>query len=474
MMPRSALLRQPHMEILRDHPKLDAISDSELRDLEAFMRFCAEHRLGDPSGTDFQAFIRLRNLCPDTLPSLGGALRHLGVGEDLLEEIKTVHAAQAHKSSFLGITKGANRTFERRVSISVEEMPADWRKTLRRLHLEGEYSPSILERMKARLGMFVWSAQRVGRPIDLADTEALRALYNDMRERSITRQRARAKKQGLDDNIDTPRWAYLRSTWEELRRFARAHGLSEEVWDNLTRTYSVLVKKEGRQTAEKIVKAQAAGTRIELLKKAEAMLTKADSLPRPQMRHALRNRAAAIALGCAVPARPADVLAHHVFGSGITYEPARDAYRFRYKAGKTVGSTSADIDVPLLPWWNKFIDALILQDDDPRYLGHLRTKILSERRSLYVHYDGTPAVYSWYSRMWSVVAGTGGHIARTLIYDEAIERGAEGIQYGRVLNGHSPTSSVVQDYESERLAKARIQQSQDTLASLFGDDDDDE
>ncbi|MEY8841433.1 hypothetical protein AB9K41_20580 [Cribrihabitans sp. XS_ASV171] len=73
--------------------------------------------------------------------------------------------------------------------------------------------------------------------------------------------------------------------------------------------------------------------------------------------------------------------------------------------------------------------------------------------------------------MWSIVTGTGGHIARSLVYDEAISHGAEGIQYGRAVNGHSPTSSVVRKYETERLGRARILHSQETMAALFGDDD---
>ncbi len=468
------LLQAPHMAGLRDHPALNAMSGGELQALEAFMGFCAKYHVADPGAADIQAFARLRDQAPDALRDLGGALRRLGLGKELLDEIDTIHAAQAHKATFGGISKGPTRTRRRHVSLPVEDLPMAWQETLYRLSIEGEYSPEILKRMRGRLGMFAWSAQNAGRPVDLSDTAALRALYEDMRARSIKRQRDRAEKQGFISDADTPRWAYLRSAWEELRRFARAHDLPEEVWNKLSVTYSMLNEREGRQTGEKVAKVKAAGTRMGLLKKAEGMLQMAETLPLPQMRHALRNRAAAIALGCAVPARPADVLAHHVLGVGITHEPARNGYRFTYKASKTAGTTGADIDIPLLPWWNKFIDAVILQDNDPRYLEQLRAKALSEHRPLYVHYDDTPAVYSWYSRMWSSVAGTGGHIARSLVYDEAILTGPSGIQYGNAVNGHKPGSPVVRRYESEALGKARILQSQNTMVTLFGDDDEDD
>ncbi|RME18538.1 MAG: hypothetical protein D6801_01200, partial [Alphaproteobacteria bacterium] len=379
--------------------------------------------------------------------------------------------AQAHRAQFHGVPKGPGREYVRRVSVPVDELPADWRATLRRLQLDGAYTPSIMQRMTHRLGLFTWSAQRAGRPVDLADTEALRVLYRDLRQRSIDRQIARARKQGLEANITEPRWAYLRSAWEELYRFARAHGLPDAVCDQLRRTQDILAAKERRQSSLKKAQARKIGTRADLLVRAEGLLAEAETASLPQMRHALRNRAAAIALGCAVPARPADVAAHHVFGRGLFHEPERNRYRFRYHPRKTRGSISAEIDIPLDPWWNRFIDALILQDHHPSYLGALRAKVIAEHRPLYVQYDGSPAAYAWYSRMWSLVTGAGGHIARTLAYDDTILMGAEGALYGRVVNGHSPTSRAVRAYESDRLARERIRHSQATMAALFGDDD---
>ena len=467
MIPRHRLLQEPHMAALQGHPALEAMPDGQLRVLAAFMKFCADHRVSDPDGIDIQAFARLSGQALDTIRDLRAALAPLGIGQDFMDEIDAVHEAQAHKASFGGIPKGPTRGYTRTVSVPVEDLPLDWQRTLRRMELEGSCPLEILKRMKSRLGMFAWSARQAGHPADLANMDALRALYADMRDRSIERLRKQAREAGLDDDIAEPRWAYLRSTWEELRRFARAHGLPEEVIGKLGVTYSHLVEKEERQPALKIAKAKEAGTRPELLKKAEKMLTEAEGHKLPQMRHALRNRAVAIALGCAVPARPGDVQAHHVFGAGITFEPGRNAYRFRYKATKTAGATGADIDIPLRPWWNKFIDALILQDDDELYLGQLRAKAFAENRPLYVQYDGTPAVYAWYSRMWTNVTGTGGHIARSLIRDTP---GFAGVQLANTLNGHRPGSPVARKYETEDLQKSTILEGQDKMASLFGDE----
>jgi hypothetical protein len=57
-----------------------------------------------------------------------------------------------------------------------------------------------------------------GRAADRGSTEALRAFHGDLRHRSAAK------------NDGEPRWAYLRSSWEELRRFAPAHGMPGRSW----------------------------------------------------------------------------------------------------------------------------------------------------------------------------------------------------------------------------------------------------
>ena len=473
MTPRVVLLRQPHMETLRDHfaTVLDAMPYAELQGIEAFMRFCAENRVFDPSKEDINAFAALGEQPPELMLSLADALHRIGLSEECTTS-RIVAEARRHRMNFKGITRGANRAYLRWVSMPIDQLPDEWQTTLKRLRLEERFAPSVWARMVSRLGMFAWSAKRAGLPLDLGNTDALKALYVDMRERSKDIQRRRDEKNGQVRSVYTPRWAYLRSTWEEVRRFAKHHGLPPAVLNQLTDTYTELATLENRQEAEKVAKARAAGSRLDLYQEAEKMLADASLKKHPQQRHALRNRAAAIALGCAVPARPEDVVKHHVFGQGITFEPGRNAYRFRYIPQKTRFSTGRKINIPLLPVWNKFIDALVLQDQDPRYLGQLRAKAIDEKRPLYVQYDGTPAVYAWYSRMWERVAGTGGQIARTLIYDDAIARGEDGIQAARLMAGHAPNSPIVAAYRSEAAQRAHIAHGQEIMSSL-GDEEED-
>ena len=56
---------------------------------------------------------------------------------------------------------------------------------------------------------------------------------------ALSRKNRRGR--SAEKNDGTPRWAYLRSTCEELRRFAVAHGLPQTVCDRLGSTYGELV-----------------------------------------------------------------------------------------------------------------------------------------------------------------------------------------------------------------------------------------
>ncbi|MCP1168908.1 hypothetical protein [Limimaricola litoreus] len=477
MTARHILLRPAHMAPLRDHPAIDAMSDAELRALEALMGFRADQAQAQVAGcklppvqaADIQAFAELRDQSPDDLLHLAAALERLGLTRFL---IPTRQAAEAlrHRREFAGITKGCNRDYKRRVSVPVEDLPADWQQTLRRLRREGL---STIVRMESRLGMFAWSCRQAGYPVDLGCIEALQTFYQDMRKRSIDHQNEQNRKKGFAASIDTPRWAYLRGAWEELRRFARAHGMPQQVWDTITETYDRLTRLEEQQEALKFSKLHDAGTASDLLREAEDMLAKAKTLKAASKRHALRNRAVAIALGLAVPARPGDVEKHHVLGKGITFEPGRGAYRIRYVPEKTRGKSRRPLNIPLLPWWNKFLDALVLQDQDPSYIGELRAKAIAEQRPLYVQYDGTPAVYAWYSRMWEIVTDTGGHIARTLVYDEMASEGEFGIRYAQAA-AHHVTGRISAKYRSARAVQASYDLAHDTMIAMMDEDHEDD
>ncbi|WP_143092483.1 hypothetical protein [Sulfitobacter brevis] len=447
------------MAHLLDHPALDEMDDAELRALEQFMRFCAEQALNAPDAVDIEAFTELTAASSAEVTLLAKALARFGAGPALLAALRETGLKVEHRTSFKGVNKGPNSEYRRSVSVPIEGLPNAWQSTLQRLKAERAFSDSILNRMERRLGMFVWSSCQDGLPPDLRSLAAQRALYRDMRARSA------------DKNEAVPRWSYLRSTWEELRRFARAHNLPNDAIEELSNTYQVLVRLEAKQEPLKFSKIMTAGTTSSLLAEAEEFLAHAEAAKTPDKRWALRNRAAAIAIGCAIPARPGDVSKHHIFGAGITYDPARSVYRFCYVPGKTRCLRPDLLDISLQPYWNKFIDALILQDQDSRYLNALRAKAITDKRPLYVNYDRTPCASPWYSRAWVAAADTGGHIARTLINDEFSDMGEFGIQYAAAANHHF-SEKIKAKYRSGNAVRKSYARAHDTMSERFKIDDD--
>ncbi|MFG6585383.1 hypothetical protein [Sulfitobacter sp. 1A12779] len=464
MIPRHVTLRQPHMQHLIDLPEIDEMSDDELRTLEQLMAFVVDQDIEDPEASDIRAFCALRNQSSADLEALSSAMQRLEMPEEFMAEVDEVAAAIRHRTEFKGIPKGPNRGYVREVSVPPEELPADWQVTLRKLHKLG-----TLDRMQSRLGMFAWSARQVGLPVDLGCIEALQTFYQALRKRSIDYQNAQNQKKGLVSDIDTPRWAYLRGTWEELYRFARAHGCHHETLEELGITFQTLRAKEDKQSSLKMTKVMKIGSASSLLAEARQMLTAANDVERADWRHARRNCAAAIALGIGVPARPLDVFEHHIFGQGLFYE--HGAYVFRYHPQKTRRTINEPFEVELAPeTWSPFIDALILQDQDPRYLDDLRAKAIAEQRPLYVNYNGRRCAYPWYSAQWAKVTGTGGHIARTLIYDEMADLGEFGILYSK-NSVHHFTNQIGDKYRSGQAIAASRRIAKSAMMTRGLDDD---
>lgn len=359
MRPRTALLRQPHMAHLAEHPSLAAMDDATLAALEAFMAFCAAKGLTNPGEGDFAAFAELENRSVEELDRLGDALRELGLPEDMLDMLRAARDARARRAAYAVRPPGPLPVPRaRKVSLRIDKLPEAWQATLGRLRAAGAFAPSILDRMEQRLGMFGWSARQAGHPIDLACADARHALTEDLTERSVRR----------GDGTE-PRYAYLRSAWEEMLRFATAHGYDEATLTALRAGYEHLARRQARQDPLKMAKIHRAGTSSGLLRTASDLLAAASEKPTPNKRHWARNDAAAIGLGAVIPARPGDVFVNHVLGRGITYEKETDQYRFRYIPQKSRRNRKREpLNLLLERHFNPFIEALILQDNDPAYL----------------------------------------------------------------------------------------------------------
>ncbi|WP_417525760.1 hypothetical protein [Marinovum sp.] len=421
---RFRILAKPAWQTIVGHPVVSSLSLDQLRALDGFFEHLAQYRVTDPQPEDFLAFA--------SLGPGGRALQHLHAGLARFDasdpNLEHVDAALAHilpKENFKGHTGKGRATYTRSVSVSLEELPPSWRQVLQDLdvrRMAGDRSapaPSILDRMKQKLGQYILVVRREGLPEELHQ-EGLTAFYADLSSR-----RSLASGAPL-------RPATLRATWEELARFARHRGTyPDELMQALRQTFRTLTDEEATTTQLKYEKLHGIGGPPDVIREALKMVETAQTKASPATRHNLRNRAAAFALPAVLPLRRE--WHRIVFGKTLFFERGR--YRLRnYKPGKTsLLDGSRAFPGSIHPMLSRFVDALVLQDNDPRYLKALRSHAETVHRPLFVHPDGTPVARNYVTNVWRDVAGTGAHAARTMMHNHFGARGEEGVRKAMIL-----------------------------------------
>ena len=73
--------------------------------------------------------------------------------------------------------------------------------------------------------------------------------------------------------------------------------------------------------------------------------------------------------------------------------------------------------------------------------------------------------------MWSAVANTGGHIARSLAYDSLATHGELGIQYGAAVN-HHVSFATVEKYRSRNARRQAVKAAQTLFADSYDHNED--
>jgi hypothetical protein len=461
-------------------PKITCVTAAELEALEPFIGFCAQHRIAAPTITDIRAFLTLlippRPADPKAVEiwqrdwlrqvkTLEQALQKLSFSEALIDAISAVREQFRHRVNFQSYNHAIRRIYQRKYSFPVVDLPVAWQATLRRLRSNQTYSLSILDRMEHRLGMFAWSADQAGRPIDLGDDEAECALLDDL----IFRSTQKAIAAGDDPGTAQPRWAYLRSTAEELKRFGTHHGVSAPVMDRLVRNYRGFVGLEAQQTPLKMFAALKAPQLPVTLAKARIQLEEATATCNAAHRHQRRLKACARGITVACPPRARDVVDYLFWGDGVFYRAETNSYAFKYTQSK-VGTI---LDVNFQSSFNVFFNALLLGDNDPRYLPQIRDQAIAQRRPIFVRYEGEPVAYGWFGRTWDEAIGSSSHLTRTLLQTFLADMGEIGLIYGMNAIGHKGSRSFP-EYRDEQARQISANVAADAFsgrANTFSIDD---
>lgn len=442
------LLLEPHMACIAVDPRSQALSDDQIIALEPFIRWLDTEGPEEVNMGHCIGFARLHVYGSAKLTLVAEALEVFDPSASISRMARAAAEAVAHAENFRGITKGPNRDYRRAVSLPVSELPEAWRDALEEMKMGMERhipapAPSIYTRLENRLCMFAFSARNAGREIDLNDLAARQAFYADLVARSSAK------------NDGTPRYAYIRSAFEELHRFARYCGMPKELIKTLHVTMSELARKEVLQRPKKWVALDQAPSRNDIRDAALEELRRADGIAAPHHRHAARNRALAMALSCYDPARPLD-FSLHTFGETVFWEEEAGEYRLHYYTKKSSSSPApVKIDAMLPAWLNPFFEAVILQDAPVDMLAALRAKALRDRKPLITQYDGNRAVYQWYSRTMKPQIGTGAHGMRVILATAATELMPAGEVAARLLIGHRQTKHLKR-YVAARRTKTAV------------------
>ncbi|MBT3143745.1 hypothetical protein KL867_22060 [Ruegeria litorea] len=456
---RLQILAKPNWQKIDGHPVIDTLTLDVLRALDGFFDHIGQFKLTLPTPEDFLAWATLAGGADD-LRFLSNGLSAFDAEDPTLAVIEAALSIIEAKETFCGTDSKGRPSYERSVSVPFVELPEDWQVFLQHLRVRrigGDPSapaPDIQDRMIQKLSQYVFVIRRDGLGEDLHQ-EGLTAFYGDISTRISARS----------GTLLRP--ATLRATWEELERFARLRGsYSEELGAALKMTLAMLREEELAVTQLKYEKMHGLGGPPDIIREAFALLGKTANSSSPGKRHILRNRAAALGLPAILPLRRDwDRI---VFGKTLFWDRGR--YRFRnFKPGKTAlldGRRTFPASIP--PRMSCFIDALLLHDNDPKYLEALRQKAEQEQRPLFVHPNGMPAAKSYVSRVWAEIAGTGATISRTMMHDHFGAKGEEGLTKAMILcDQYSPNTP--DHYKGVSVHQRVFNATQDDLLQEFED-----
>ncbi|GAA6202950.1 hypothetical protein NBRC116599_41760 [Aquicoccus sp. SU-CL01552] len=342
-----------------------------------------------------------------------------------LVALRAAQATLAEKKKFKGIPKGATRSYQRVKSVPEKDLPESWRVRLeeidaRRFDGSIALADSLFDRMKRKLCEYIRFVRDEGLAKELT-LEGLQPFFQY--------ETTRISNRGVP-----PRPSTVVNTFNDLRKYMQLSGdYSSELVLEMTRLLEKLRDNAEGVTARKY----AALARIDpksILPKAQSILDNAGHLLNAAKRHIQRNRALATALPPMTPLRRE----WHglAFGRDIVW--LEDRYRFRdYKLRKTRHRRGRETyPGSVHPSVQHFVDAVLLQDEDPKYLAAFRERAEEEEWPLFAHPDGEPVSVNYVSQVWASILGTGAHIARSLIYDILFAISEDAARGGMILNDH--------------------------------------
>ncbi|SHF00970.1 hypothetical protein SAMN05444279_11412 [Ruegeria intermedia] len=443
---KAEILQHPRWDPLLGDPKIDTATVDNLRILDDFLRYIEERQIADTCALTAADFLNYdhKNTSSSRLARLRRGMEAIFPGHPAVLPLREAIRQKDHAYlSTTAIPKAKPRKLSK--SVPYSELPGVWRSAFDDMEAgfdrNGEIPPTagMMPTLKMKARQLLRSARDAGLPDELS-ARTVRAYARDLRERQLAA-------------------ATLRASFSALLKFARYIGADAhtvELLSDLSRVYETEAQKAPKQKFKHL---QNTGySTVALIKKAEHLLSDANTLPCPRRRHAQRNRAAAIALFSVMPVRLADTRLR--FGETLFWTDG--SYLIDTRLSKNSYTWSAKIDLRL----NKFIDALILRDCAADWLDQMRNECLSSNRALFITHDEKPVAYNYVSDAWRREVGTGEHIARTVLHTLlGVELGQAGTDKAMAACGQI-SHETASAYQGRALAMAQRMKGQQEIAGI--------
>ena len=470
---REAILHGPDWAKARALPGAMTMPLQELRAVDRYFAFCAEHGRLTGEVDTFLDFVKGKDSSM--------LLRTVRDGlETLLTAVHpTVLAAEKARSAKEGDYYRRRKPADARaaparpleVSVPFEELPDDWRAVLDMLRAGRQVHGCEAVKEKTVVGMttaarqLVWAARRAGLPDEIS-LQTIRAYDRALDEREAQTQ---------DGVLETckVRASSRAILFGALRMFGRRLGIDEGLSSNL----KGLVAHYERQAEGDVKLKESRLADLPDLGKifdhANALLDEAAEVTDRRSKVTLYVDAAALAFLSIIALRNQDTVL--VWGRDIQWigddNPEDWGLGERkealgYYLDLQTSKTDAALAGPLAPILTPFLDALILRGQDERLLPKLRESIMKAPAPVFPTTNGKPRSVRNLSNRWRVHLGTGSIISRTRIHTLLGALGEHGTRAALALCAQrSPRTAKW--YQAEALGRRRMLESQEMIAGLI-------
>jgi hypothetical protein len=464
-MRRNEILAKPRWQSMAMLPQLLGLPLDQLSALDSLIDFMSEQGITQLTSADARVWARL-TLGRDGLAQAQKAVLALeGAEAPEIHALRSAAEDLRKCRDYAAITRKPRRKYKRRISVPYSELPERWRDQL--ACVDGQRQDrtiarvdSLFDRMVQKLCQYAWFMRESDLEVELT-VEGLRAFYQFETTRISTH--------------GTPlRPATVLATFSDLRDYMRYSG--DYPSDLLDQMNTVVQKLEDGADGV-IAKKYAALANLEVKKiipRAMSVLEGLTKYNNPAQRLIQRNRAMALALPPMTPLRREWHDLH--FGRDLVWFDGR--YRFKdYKLQKTRNIPGREIyEGSVEPSVQHFVDAVLLQDDDPRFLEAFRARAEKDGRPLFLHPNGSEVATNYVSQVWSVEFGTGAHINRTILYEIMFALGLDATHGAMLINDHNsgPSTKKYIGKQARAFAFAVACEARDEMFSDLSDDDDED